>query len=238
MSNSYFQFKQFLVRHDRCAMKVGTDGVLLGAWTQVPGKGQILDVGTGTGLIALMLAQRSPNTEIIGVDIDADAVEQAVENTGASPWADRIQIMQMDFKYPTQMQGRKFDLIVSNPPFFKEKVFSNDSKRNMARSAELLPLETLFANAEPLLAEDGLLSLVLPYAVAEEAIGQAALKGLFLLRRCDVQTKEEAAPKRALMTWGKTIQPSLRETLVIYDAQHHYTADFNNLTSNFYLGVF
>ena len=219
-------------------MKVGTDGVLLGAWTQVPDDGQILDVGTGTGLIALMLAQRSTNTEILGVDIDADAVEQAVENTGASPWADRIQIMQMDFKYPTQLQGRKFNLIVSNPPFFKEKVFSNDSKRNMARSAELLPLETLFANAEPLLAEDGLLSLVLPYAVAEEAIGQAALKGLFLLRRCDVQTKEEAAPKRALMTWGKTIQPSLRETLVIYDAQHHYTADFNNLTSNFYLGVF
>ena len=137
-------------------MKVGTDGVLLGAWTQVPEKGQILDVGTGTGLIALMLAQRSPNTEILGVDIDADAVEQAIENTVASPWGARIQIMQMDFKYPTQLQGRMFDLIVSNPPFFKEKVFSNDSKRNMARSAELLPLETLFANAEPLLAEEGM----------------------------------------------------------------------------------
>ena len=217
-----------MVRHDRCAMKVGTDGVLLGAWTQVPEKGQILDVGTGPGLITLMLAQRSPNTEIIGVDIDADAVEQAVENTGTSPWTDRIQIMQMDFKYPTQLQGRKFNLIVSNPPFFKEKVFSNDSKRNMARSAELLPLETLFANAEPLLAEDGMLSLVLPNAVADEAIGQAALQGLFLLRRCDVQTKEGA----------KAIQPSISETLVIYDAQHHYTADFNNLTSNFYLGVF
>lgn len=217
-------------------MKVGTDGVLLGAWTQVPDDGQILDVGTGTGLIALMLAQRSPDTEILGVDIDADAVEQAMENTVASPWGARIQIMQMDFKFPTQLQGRKFDLIVSNPPFFKEKVFSNDSKRNMARSAELLPLKTLFANAEPLLAEDGMLSLVLPYAVAEEAIGQAALQGLFLLRRCDVLTKEAVAPKRTLMTWGKTIQPSISETLVIYDAQHHYTTDFNNLTSNFYLG--
>lgn len=139
MPNPYFKFKQFTVYHDRCAMKVGTDGVLLGAWAQVDNARRILDVGTGTGLIALMTAQRS-QAHIMGIDIDEKAVGQAEENVKASPWKERISICRKDVMQMCREVDGTFDAIVSNPPYFVENVHCPDARRNVARHTGVLPL--------------------------------------------------------------------------------------------------
>ena len=139
MPNPYFQFKRFTVYHDRCAMKVGTDGVLLGAWTDVSSSQQILDIGTGTGLIALMLAQRNVTAHITAIDIDEEAIEQAQGNIAASPWKNRIEVMKQDFcQYSA---NRLFDTIVSNPPYFNQSLKGPDSQRNTARHTDSLELQ-------------------------------------------------------------------------------------------------
>lgn len=140
MPNPYFKFKQFTVYHDKCAMKVGTDGVLLGAWCDVAGARRVLDVGTGTGLIALMIAQRS-EARITALDVDAAAVEQARENCSASPWAERIDVEQADFC--SYRPDALFDCIVSNPPYFVEDVHCPDKQRNMARHTAGLTFSSL-----------------------------------------------------------------------------------------------
>ena len=230
-----FHFKQFSVRHDRCAMKVGTDGVLLGAWCDVGNRQRILDVGTGTGLIALMVAQRNAEAQITAIDIDQDAVEQARENVEASPWNDRIAIRQCDFTSPSEIHGDRFDLIVSNPPFFKEQVHSDDEKRDIARSSDALPLKALIGNAASLLTEDGILSLILPSQVVDEAIGEAALCGLYLSRRCAVRTKASKPSKRSLLEFSKSIKNTEISELVLNDADNLRSNNYRILTEEFYL---
>ena len=230
-----FRFKQFEVCHDRCAMKVGTDGVLLGAWADIEGKKSLLDVGTGTGLIALMMAQRNPDAKVMGVDVDEAAVEQARENRDRSPWAERITILNGDFCYPFVIEGYKFDAIVCNPPFFKEKVYAPDTQRDMARRAEALPLDVLMKNAANLLADDGSLSLILPFADVNDAVGEAAINGLYLKKRCDVVTTEGKTPKRALMEFSRVMLPADISSITIYDENHQYTDEFKRLTEPFYL---
>lgn len=154
MPNPYFKFKQFTVYHDRCAMKVGTDGVLLGAWAQVDNARRILDVGTGTGLIALMTAQRS-QAHIMGIDIDEKAVGQAEENVKASPWKERISICRKDVMQMCREVDGTFDAIVSNPPYFVENVHCPDARRNVARHTGGLTFGELLAAVERLLADDG-----------------------------------------------------------------------------------
>ena len=230
-----FRFKQFTIRQDRCAMKVGTDGVLLGAWAAVDGKKQLLDVGTGTGLIALMMAQRNPDAKIWGIDVDDAAVEQARENRDECPWTDRIAILNCDFCYPFVLEGYQFDAIVSNPPFYKAQVYAPDSQRDMARRSEALPLDVLMRNAASMLAPDGSLSLILPFADVNDAVGEAALNGLYLKRRCDVVTTAGKPPKRSMLEFSGIMELTNVSSLTIYDENHQYTDEFKRLTGDFYL---
>lgn len=234
---SSFQFKQFSVSHDRCAMKVGTDGVLLGAWAEAAGKRTILDVGTGTGLIALMMAQRCPSAKIWGIDIDEDAVAQAKENRDRSPWHDRITILNCDFNYPFVMEGYQFDAIVSNPPFFKEQVHAPNQQRELARRQDALPIAALMRNAARLLAENGVLSLVLPFSQVNDTVGEAAINSLFLRRRCDVITTIGKKPKRTMLEFTDRIVPTSHSSITIYDQLHNYTPEFISLTRDFYYNM-
>ena len=160
MPNPYFAFKQFTVRHDRCAMKVGTDGVLLGAWTDLSHSRRILDIGTGTGLIALMLAQRCMDARITAIDLDSAAVEQAQENIQASPWKDRIEALQQDIC--TYHPNGTFDTIVSNPPYFIDSLKCPDGQRSTARHTDTLDADRLIGKVSELLTSDGRFSIILP----------------------------------------------------------------------------
>ena len=237
MSNSYFQFKQFKVCHERCAMKVGTDGVLLGAWARLTEASSVLDIGTGTGLIALMAAQRNAIAQVTAIDIEPDAVAQAMENVQMSPWCGRIEVLCADAR--TYEPSMKFDAIVSNPPYFKNSFKSRELKRLKARHTDNLTYEDLLSCATRLLAEDGELSVVIPFDAAFEFISVAAGKGLYLVRKTCVYTVATAAPKRVLLAFRKRMPDmgGAEESgeLVIETGQHTYTDAYRQLTKDFYI---
>lgn len=246
MSTPYFRFKQFTVWHDRCAMKVGTDGVLLGAWastTDSPAANtdktspveRILDIGTGSGLIALMLAQRFPNAIIDGIDIDPSAVLQAKDNFSASPFSTRLHA----YSSPLQewQPQEKYDMIVSNPPYFSNSLLCPDGMRTKARHAESLSFAELLAHSNRLLTQAGTLSLVLP-AEAEKAImKEARLQHLYCVRLCRVHTTANKPAKRILVTFSHqtpatTLTP---ETLCLSTPDHPRSPAYSALTQDFYL---
>lgn len=234
MPNPFFRFKQFTVYHDKCAMKVGTDGVLLGAWTDVEHARRILDIGTGTGLIALMLAQRS-EASVLGIDIDEAAVAQARENVERSVWRNRIVIERKDANLLTELQDGAFDVVVSNPPYFTERVGCPDKQRDAARHTDSLSFEALLQSVNRVLAEDGTFSVVLPSGVAADFIANAACFRLFLRRQTWVHTKPEAAPKRVLMEFGRTLVECESGHLVVELERHQYSPEYIALTRSFYL---
>lgn len=234
MSNPYFQFKQFTVWHDRCAMKVGTDGVLLGAWASVEHAHRILDVGTGTGLVALMLAQRSlPDAEIVALEIDKDAAGQAEENAGRSPWKGRVEVVHADFRQ--YRPSEKFDVIVSNPPYFVDSLECPDRQRAAARHNDSLAYEDLLEGVVALLAEDGLFTVVLPMDVADRVKALAVAKGLHAVRQLNVVTKVGIPPKRTLIAFSFPRQECVVEELVMEQAQHQYSEEYIALTKAYYL---
>ena len=233
MPNPYFAFKQFTVRHDRCAMKVGTDGVLLGAWTDLSHSRRILDIGTGTGLIALMLAQRSMDARITAIDLDSAAVEQAQENIQASPWKDRIEALQQDIC--TYHPNGTFDTIVSNPPYFIDSLKCPDGQRSTARHTDTLDADRLIGKVSELLTSDGRFSIILPAEQTEDLIRVAGEKGLHPSRQTWVITRPGLSPKRILMEFRKipvTLQP---DELVIELERHVYSEEYIALTKEFYL---
>jgi tRNA1Val (adenine37-N6)-methyltransferase len=186
MPNPYFSFKQFTVYHDRCAMKVGTDGVLLGAWADVVSARNILDIGTGTGLISLMMAQRC-NARIRAVDIDADAVEQARGNVAASPWQDRIEVELQDICHFTS--ETLFDVIVSNPPYFTDSLKCPGKQRNIARHTDFLDFDKLAGSAARLLHPEGVFSVIIPADGKESFLMAATRYGLHLSHQTFIHTK-------------------------------------------------
>ena len=171
MTKSSFKFKQFTIFHDKCAMKVGTDGVLLGAWAPADGAERILDVGTGTGLIALQLAQRNPHARITAIEIDATAAGQAAENVSRSLWTDRVEVVCRDFR--DYQPENRFDLIVSNPPYFIDALKCPDEQRCTARHAGNLNYDLLFRRSASLLKEQGVVSIIIP-AEAEKTVVDTA----------------------------------------------------------------
>ena len=232
MAKGYFEFKQFTIHQDCCAMKVGTDGTLLGAWASAPtGACRILDIGTGTGLIALMMAQRYPEAEVIGIDMDGGAVSQATTNAADSPFSNRIRIVLADI---ADFSVEPFDSIVCNPPFFVDSLTCPDSSRTMARHTGSLTYKTLIQSVKRLLKDDGLFSVVVPVDYRSQLLSEAALAGLILSRECAIKTTPEKAPKRCLMEFRKqpvTLVISTTETLEIRPGQrsdwyHHLTKDF------------
>lgn len=233
MRNPFFRFKQFEVRHDRCAMKVGTDGVLLGAWVDVTRSRQVLDIGTGSGLIALMIAQRC-DAQITGIDIDADAVGQACENADASPWSERIHISRADV---AEYNEGKYDTIVSNPPFFCEQVHCPDRQRNAARHTESLTFECLLDAVKRLLTDDGSFSVIIPAGLIGSFTTSAAERHLYASRRTDVLTKPGVPPKRVLLTFCRSVRACDTDNLVIESSPRTYSPEFIQLIKDFYLHV-
>lgn len=227
-----FSFKQFAIRQERCAMKVGTDGVLLGAWApECIAGGRILDIGTGTGVMAIMAAQRNPSARIVGVEIDDMSALQARENAEASPWADRVEIVNADIR--SYEAAAPFDLVISNPPYFVDSLKSPDSGRTTARHTVSLDFGELMSAVERLLAPDGRFAVIVP---AEAASRVVASGRLVLRRRCDVRSKPSAGPIRMMMEFaaGYCGAPEFSE-LTIGDGKGGYTAEYVALTRDFYL---
>jgi tRNA1Val (adenine37-N6)-methyltransferase len=215
-------------------MKVGTDGVLLGAWTLVESAKSILDAGTGTGLVALMLAQRSP-AAVTALEIDEAAVCQARENVHCSPWSDRIEVVHSDFK--TFVSNHPYDLIVSNPPYFEDSLKSPDKRRNTARHDNQLSYQDLLQGVKRLLSPPyGVFSLIIPTIVSDKVIEIAENYGLFPFRRLDVITKQGGTPKRTLLAFSFTKQQAYtQETLLTEISRHQYSNEYVALTKNYYL---
>lgn len=238
MSKEPFKFKQFTIEQDRCAMKIGTDGVLLGAWASLEHQPEsILDIGTGTGIVALMLAQRSYAYLIDALEIDEDAYEQAVGNFENSDWGDRLFCYHAAFdEFVEEMQEEeKYDLIISNPPFYSEDYSSKDAQRDQARFAEALPFRELLEGASKLLSPKGRFSLIVPQK--EEANLLKIAKGfhLFPSRITRVKGNPEVPPKRSLLEFAFTKEEITPTTLIIENGRHDYTDAYINLTKDFYL---
>ena len=231
---SYFDFKNFRIYHDRCAMKVGTDGVLLGAWAPVEKSKRILDIGTGSGLIAIMMAQRT-DAEIVGVELDPEASSQALENAQNSPYASRIQIINANIlDFSTQ---ELFDTIVSNPPFFENALECPEEGRNRARHTSSLPLNALIESAFRLLTDGGTFSVILPSNVAQEFIGACITHHFTPTRITSVKTIPRKAPKRMLMCLKKGIHTDtlLRDELTLATPTGLRSEEYKSLTKDFYL---
>ena len=235
MRGDSFTFKQFVVRQDRCAMKVGTDGMLLGAWAEMDKPdGRVLDIGTGTGLMALMMAQRYPEARVTAVDIDEMAVSQAVENVKASPFADRIEVLQADVN--TFETEKKFDSIVCNPPFFNNALICPDNKRTQARHTTSLSYEQLMAAAYRLFHDEGQFSLIIHNDFFQQLESEAHLAGFFLTRVYGVRTVEGKPIKRYLIELRK--HPSnelIKKNILIEEAPNMRSEWYRELTQDFYI---
>lgn len=225
-----FQFKQFFIAHDQCAMKVNTDGILLGSLADVGSAKRILDLGTGTGLVAIMLAQRS-QADITGIEIEPNAYQQAVENCKKSAFSDRLRVlngdvMQLDL-------AEKYDLIVSNPPYFEQSLSSRNAERDLARGHQS-HLDWL-ASASKHLSEHGKISIILPFDAAEKLIAQSPTLGLHCTEQWHIATKPAHPPKRMIATFQRYTHPTQIHTLTIYHENQQYSAEFKQLTQDFYL---
>ena len=231
--NTGFTFKQFHVNHDQCAMKVGTDGILLGAWAALENAKNILDLGTGSGLIALMLAQRSaPDCQIYGVELDPAAAQQARENAAHSPWQSRVQIIEQDVAQFCQQTELKFDLIVANPPYFAQGVDCRDGQRNQARYTTTQTHADWLNWAENCLSEKGKISFILPFDAAKNLQKNTAL---YCAQSCFIITKQGKAPQRMLLRFSKQPCETEQSELIIYDENNQYSEAFVQLTKDFYL---
>lgn len=227
-----FQFKQFFIAHDQCAMKVNTDSILLGSLADVSNAKRILDLGTGTGLVAIMLAQRS-QADITGIEIEPAAYQQAVENCKNSAFSNRLQMLNLDVLQLDLAQ--KFDLIVANPPYFVHSPSSRSHARALARSATQSHLDWLYI-AQKYLRTQGKISFILPFEAAEKLTNQSRMLDLHCIAQWHIYTKIGKPPKRMIATFSDVPQKAATvRTLNIYDTQNHYTAEFKQLTGEFYL---
>lgn len=231
MRNSRFTFKQFAVEQSGAAMKIGTDGVLLGAWVDVAGANRVLDIGTGTGVIALMMAQRGDAQRVVGVDIEQGAVECAGANFAASPWSERLTAVKSSVQ---DFESKKFDLIVSNPPYFSDSLLCPDALRTTARHTTSLTLEQLDASVCRLLEKTGRFALILPTEQMERYL---SLTQLQLVRRCDVRSRSftEAIRTMAELSFGRCESVACQSLTIYEDEGQQYSAQYRELTKDFYL---
>lgn len=237
MANSWFEFKQFKILQEKAAMKVGTDGVLLGAWVELPDLGTALDVGTGTGLITLMMAQRNSLLDILGLEIDEDASVEAIQNITLSPWRNRINVNHISFQDFLSCNTAKFDLIVSNPPFFTTSVKAPREQRSVARHADVLPSEIILKGAKQLLVQDGTIAVILPVIEFNEYAVMAKEMGFIEYRRLTVFPTLNKPAVRVLSQWGlkKKKDMEMRELVIEPISRHQYSPEYIALTRDFYV---
>lgn len=236
MPGTSFAFKQFIIKQDKCAMKVGTDAVLLGAWVFPNGSKQILDIGTGTGVVALMLAQKT-EAHIDAIDIDKNAFNQASENVSESKFSNQISVIHSSLQDYSKIASKKYNLIVTNPPYFEQSLKSIDEQRSFARHADVLPFEELIEGVIKLLDVKGKFCVILPTLEAEKFRALAQKKGLFLSKLLRVKSKvNKDTDKRHLMQFEFTPTEFSEKTIAIeLDERHHYTDDYKQLTKDYYL---
>jgi tRNA1Val (adenine37-N6)-methyltransferase len=235
MSNNYFKFKQFTVIQDKSAMKVGTDGVLLGSWADVTNCTRILDIGTGTGLIALMLAQRAENAKITALEIEKHSAAEALLNFNASPWTNRLDIQHIFFQQFLGVYDDKFDLIVSNPPFFQHSLKAKSEERTMARHNDMLPFSDLLGGTVTLLSENGCGAFILPFYIESEFCRMANDYGLFLRRKTEIKPNDKKAVNRVLLEFSKYKTSMKNSRITIYNNEGLWSEEYKSLTREFYL---
>jgi len=261
MSNEFFSFKQFTIFQDRCAMKVGTDGTLLGAWASIPEEPQaemnessifrrsspsspsshnsppeVLDIGTGTGLIALMIAQRFPQAHITAIDIDEQAIRQAKENVAASPFSDQISVLRADFREFRTGEEGIFDAIVTNPPYFVSSLACPSEQRTMARHTSSLSYQELLQNSFRLLRENGVFSMIIPMENFCQMETEVALAGFFITKKCSIRTMPEKAFKRCMIELRKhPVKQEIITEETINTSPNVRSEWYHQLTKDFYL---
>lgn len=232
-----FSFKQFSIQQDRCAMKIGTDGVLLGAWTPIENNPfSILDIGAGTGVIALMLAQRSNAEQIDALEIDEEAYEQSVDNFENSPWSDRLFCFHAGLDEFVEEPEDEYDLIISNPPFYTDDYKSENEQRDLARFADAMPFEDLIEAADLLLSENGVFSVIIPFKEEESFLALAAAYELYPLKITRVKGTPTTEIKRSLLAFSRNENAIITAgELIIETSRHQYTTEYIELTKDFYL---
>lgn len=236
MSSLPFKFKQFTVNQDKCAMKIGTDAVLLGAWTSLTNNPEsILDIGSGTGVIALMLAQRSHAGLIDAVEIDDHAYQQCVKNFENSPWPDRLFCYHASLQEYCQEFEDKYDLIISNPPFYDDNYKSENSQRDLARFQDAMPFELLIGCISKLLSKSGVFSVIIPFNKENYFIDLASKYNLFPNRILHVKGNSSSKIVRSLIELSFIQSEIKKETITIETSRHQYTQEYINLTKDFYL---
>jgi tRNA1Val (adenine37-N6)-methyltransferase len=241
MIKADFKFKKFSINQDQCAMKIGTDGVLLGAWTSLDKEpDSILDIGTGTGIIALQLAQRSSNLKktvnvIDAIEIDPNAFQQAVGNFENSPWSDRLFCYHAPLKEFVSDINEKYDLIVSNPPFFKDSYRSISNPRNTARLTTSLSFEDLLFSVSKLLTPNGVFSVIIPFNEEDQFIDLAFRNKLILSKICRVQGNLHSKIKRSLLEFSFLPNKVKVSKLILEKKRHDLTDEYKALVKGFYL---
>lgn len=235
MGKNYFRFKQFVVKQEGAAMKVGTDGVLLGAWVDLEKTNSVLDIGTGSGVIALMIAQRC-NAIIEAVEIDKTSAEQAKSNFEASPWSNRLIVKHISLQNYSDNNSTKFDLLVSNPPYFTNSLKSQTDERNLVRHTDELSNTDLLQGVVKLLSKTGRFCAVFPYVEGNIFIAQAANYGLYCNKKLQVQSKPNKPTLRILTEFSFEKKRLIEENLIIHTTQgEEYTENYKTLTADFYL---
>lgn len=235
MNRKPFQFKQFKIYHDRCSMRVGTDGVLLGAWANLSNTQSILDIGTGTGLIAIMAAQRNEIAKIDAVEIEDNAFEQALENITKCNWNERISVHHQSIQNFSVSTKTQYDIIISNPPFFLAGSKSDNHARNLARHAHSLTQNDLLEAVQKLLSPEGIFAVILPINEGLDFIEIAVKFSLFVNRLTHVKPKINKPFERLLIEFSRIKKERIENKLIIqYDNRNHYTPDYVDLTKQFY----
>lgn len=232
-----FRFKQFTIDDQNSAMKVGTDGVLLGAWASMPCKeGLLLDIGCGSGILSLMMAQRSEgNMRIDAIDIDEGAVIDSKNNFAATPWNKNLNAICCNFVSFTKECAKKYDIVISNPPFFSEDTLSPDIKRSSARNTSSLSFDSLFEGVSDIIATNGLFAMITPAESYSYLAQIALLKGFYLRRLTWVVTVDGVEPKRVLTEWGRVQTKYSIDRLVINTQDGFLTEKYKSFTREFYL---
>ena len=228
-----FHFKRFSIKQDRCALKVGTDGVILGAWTNVEGANRVLDIGTGTGLLALMIAQRNDQAQIDAIEIDDASAEQAAENVAASPWADRIRVHRMDVRKMKSDQG--YDLIICNPPFYAGEMRSPDERTGLAKHSGELSFADLGKAVADHLSDHGKFACIIPINREKDLIGSLAAHGIHPSRRCELKYLEDRSAKRLLLEFRRDRKDVSPEVLVVEHRPGEFTLQYRYLLKDFLL---